>query len=702
MTTCRFPARLSLSGLTLWLFISCLAPSSGQGRSVIQGINWFPMGPADYQNGQTQSDSRVHASGRASIIAVNPRNANDVWLGTAGGGVWHSNNGGANWLPMSDNEASLAIGAIALDGCTADACAVIYAGTGENGIRRDTYYGMGLLIGSTSGGEFPAFGWRLAGADLFKFASITNVVLDPSTSGASKVIYVSVSSGVTASATESTVTAPPPPQGYGVYKSTDQGSSWTHLTVSSSGTARSTDLVMDPQSPTTLYAGFYGKGIFKTTDGGANWCPLNAGIPLPAGCTAATGLPSPTGTTFDTVRLAISHPSSAAPAVLYAILGNCPDPIGNGPIFGGYCNSPLYQTLDGGATWTQVNAAVPTGFSRYHQALTIDPNNSSTVYFGGLVINKSVDSGHTFREIGANVHPDHHDLVFPDPSNPSRIYDVNDGGFVFSADGGNSWNSGNTDLQITAFQSLSTSPLTARIIGGSQDNGTEMWVGTRLWNHSDDGDSASTVLDRDDVMTMFDVYVLVDPRKSTDGGSCCDWLGILNGLTTSEPVAFYPPLVEDGTLPHAVYFGTNRLYRSADKGNNWTAVSPVLGGTSPVYPDIGTSNVITAIATAPSNSNRIYVGYYDGQMFVTNGACATTACWTAIGGAAKGLPHGPVTRIGVDPNNANVAYATFSVFPPVRTSSRPPMRAAAGHRPAQDSPASRPTPLPWRTPRRSG
>ena len=652
----------SIRLFSLCLLACCMAPSILMGQSVIQGINWFPIGPADYADGQTYGDSRVHASGRASVIAVNPANPNDVWLGTAGGGVWHSTNGGVNWLPMSDNEASLAIGAIALDGCNANGCAVIYVGTGENGIRRDTYYGMGLLIGQTSGGEFPTFGWTLMGASLFKYASITNVVLDPSTSGGSKVIYVSVSSGVTASATESTVTAPPPPQGYGIYKSSNQGSNWTHLSIPGSGTARSTDLVMDPQTDTTLYAGFLGRGIFKTTDGGAHWCPLNSGIALPPGCVAATGLPNPAVTTFDSVRLAIYRPSAASPAVLYAILGNCPDPIGNGPVFGGYCSSPLYESTDGGATWTQVNAAVPTGFSRYHQALSIDPSASSTVYFGGATLSKSIDSGKTFNAMGANVHPDHHDLVFPDPANLSRIYNVNDGGFAFSSDGGNSWNSGNSDLQITEFQSLSFSPLTARIIGGTQDNGTDMWVGTRIWNHSDDGDSASTVMDLDNVMTMFDLYVSVDPRRSTDGGSCCFWASIVNGLNTSDPAALYAPIVEAAAAPHNLYFGSNLLYQSTNKGDPWVPVSPVLGGTTPVYPDIGVSNVITAIAVAPSNGNRIYIGYYDGQMFVTNSACTMMACWTPIGGSAKKLPNAPITRIAVDPNNADVAYATYSGF----------------------------------------
>src|SRR5262249_27061981 len=133
---------------------------SGKARAenaVIEGINWFPMGPAPI----TGFFSGDRVSGRASAIAANRANPDDIWLGTSGGGVWRSTNGGVNWAPMSDREASLAIGALALDGCVMSGCATIYAGTGENAIRRDTYYGAGLLIGETSSGEFPTFGWTL-------------------------------------------------------------------------------------------------------------------------------------------------------------------------------------------------------------------------------------------------------------------------------------------------------------------------------------------------------------------------------------------------------------------------------------------------------------------------------------------------------------------------------------------------------------
>ncbi|MFL6211719.1 MAG: hypothetical protein ACJ74W_22925 [Pyrinomonadaceae bacterium] len=635
----------------------------------INGINWFPIGPAAITGGQTYGGGRVEVSGRSTAIAVNPANANDVWLGTALGGVWHSTDGGQKWKPLSDQEASLSIGALALDipgGCAnAETCGTIYAGTGENAIRRDTYYGAGLLIGHVPSGEFGQF-WNLSGANLFKFGSINKVVLDPTTSGSSKRIFVSLSSGVTASASESTFTAPTPSTGYGLFRSNDNGGNWTKLSVQGTSSGdKPTDLEMDPQNHDLLYAGFLGRGIFKSTNNGSSWCPLNPGIVV-AGCPAVTGLPNPTMTTFDHVELAIHRPSAAAPAILYAALGQCPSVIKDS------CEPAFYKSTDGGATWTQTHTGstagglsftCPRAYTRYTHALTIDPNQPNTIFWGGAELCKSTNSGQTFTDVGSSsVHPDHHAIVFPDPSNSSLLYDSSDGGFASSTNGGTSWTSGNSDLQITGFQSISWSPLTNKVIGGTQDNGTNMWVGTRVWQHKADGDSASTNMDFDDVLKMYDVYFGVDPRRSTTGGTCCFWNDITTGLNTGDPSSFYPPFVQDTTAPHPFYFGTNRLYKSTNDGDNWTAVSPVLGGTGVTFPDINQTNVMTAIAVAPNNPNRIYVGYYDGQLFVTSAACTTPACWTAIGGAAKGLPQAVATRIAVDPANANTAYVTFSGF----------------------------------------
>jgi hypothetical protein len=631
---------------------------AGPAGAQLGGINWFPIGPADILNGQTYSGNN-NVSGRATAIAVN------IWLGTANGGVWHSTDGSAHWLPMSDDQASLAIGAITLDGCTSTGCATIYAGTGENAIRRDTYYGMGLLIGRKSG-EIQTFGWTLVGQDVFKFGSIYSVLIDPASPSA---LYVALSSGVTASATESTVTAPPPPNGFGIYKSTSGGAngSWNKLMVPGTNGAKPTALRMDPTNGKVLYAGFLGRGIFKTVDAGNTWCPLNPGIPLPPGCSAATGLPDPGSTTFDFVEIAIHRPSAASPAVLYAMLGNCPDPLGNLNVgtIGSACNPPIYKSTDDGNTWTQTNSSAPNTYSRYNHALTIHPSDPATIFYGGVGLWKSSDSGQTFSPVAEDsLHPDHHAVVFGDPShNVNLVYETSDGGFYVSNDGGNTWNAATHDLQISGFQSISSSPLTSRVIGGLQDNGTNMWVGTRVWNHSDDGDAASTQMDLNDMLTMYDVYFAASPlytflRRSTDGGVCCVWGGIQAGVNSTNPSATYPPLSQDPSPPHALYFGTNVLYKSTNKGDFWAVVSPALGGTNVTFPDIQTTNVITAIAVAPNNGNRIYVGYYDGQIWVTDGACADISCWRKT----TGQPNAVVTRIAVDPGNPDIAYATFSGF----------------------------------------
>ncbi len=672
-------------------------------RDQLLFANWSPIGPAPLNNGQTWGICRMAASGRATTIAVNPLNPDDVWLGAAAGGAWHSPNAGVSWMPMTDDQASLAVGAIALDNCDAQAgCADVYVGTGENNIRRDTYYGAGLLIGSMSGSSPLIYSWTLSGQDIFNRASINNVVLDRSPPGDPR-IYVTLSSGVTASATESTVTAPEPASGYGIYRSEDHGGSWTKLAVAESNGARPTDLEIDPQDSDVLYAGFMGRGVFKgnrnPADGSIQWCPLNAGLPV-SGCPAASGLPDPSLFSFDHVEIAIHRASPGVPAILYAVLGVCPDESGlpGGDSIFNDCSSRLYRSDDGGALWTLVEFTLAAAYSRYTHALTIHPSDPFTVYFGGLTLNKSTDGGVVWSEVGGckgmqstALHPDHHALVFPDPSDPNRMYNASDGGFAFSTDGGASWTSGNSGLQITGFQSITASPLPdldfKTVIGGSQDNGTNKWDGlSTVWEHANDGDAASTIMDHKLKNVMFDVYYELQPRRSLHYGACCNWSKpwIEGGLDQNDHSAFYPPMVQDPTPTdtgpdpdssyHLLYIGSERLWKSTPElgaakwewlsGDAWEAVSCKLGATNAFFEDINRRNVITAIAVSPSNQDRIYMGYYDGQVFVTDAACVdvncvSPSCWQS---RSSGLPSAVITRIAVHPQDPDIAYATFSGF----------------------------------------
>jgi photosystem II stability/assembly factor-like uncharacterized protein len=669
-----------LSGLLILVTIGLAGPPS---QAAIEGDTWLPIGPAPIDGFFAGG-----VSGRASAIAVNPENHDDVWIGTAAGGVWHSLDAGVNWEPMSDREAALSVGAIALQGCDSEGCSTIYAGTGENAIRRDTYHGGGLLVGAVSGDvEFPVFSWVLRKGDPFDFThgSINDVVVDPTTIGAATRIFVTLSSGVTVSATEATLTAPDPGGGFGLYQSNDQGVSWSKLAVNGQTGAKPSDLEMAPDNANVLYAGFLGRGVFKSTDKGATWCPLNEGIQVPAGCPNATGLPN-VSSNFDHVEIAIWPGDSD---VVYAAFGFCPDRLLQN------CVRAIYRTMDGGATWTERftgnpshdgglgSAAAPRGYSRYTQALAVHPDNQNVLILGGIRLWRSTDGGQSFSAADTNLAPfmpgtepgvlhyDHREVVFH-PTSTNRAYSTSDGGFAHSTDGGASWRPGNDDLQITGFHSIGASPLVGTVIGGSQDNGGQVWNGSRRWTHAQCcGDAGFAFRDFDIPQRMYAASNHADLRRSDGGLTWSSWSSINSGIPDTEPRLFYAPFVQNPGGSHPLFFGGSRLFRSLNDGNNWEAISPVLAtgnqpeivtaGSTSAHIAAGTgTNVITAIGLSPSEQDRIYIGYYGGEIFTTDSPCATPACWQRID--VDGMPDDPVTRIAVHPSNPRVAYGTFSGF----------------------------------------
>ena len=656
---------------------------------------WFPIGPAAIEDAQTYGGGgqRVEASGRATVIAVNPFNPRDVWLGTATGGVWHSTNGGepgTNWRPMTDDQASLSIGALALSGCNEVRCNTIYIGTGENNIRRHTYYGAGLIKGSWSAGEFPRYFFTPLGTSEAEFSggSIHNVLLDGSD------ILVTVSVGRSSSASQSTVEAPPPDAGYGVHRSSDDGATWTLVAPSPDG-ALPTDLVKSPGGD--LYAGFMGKGLFKLSTSGTAWCPLHPGVTVPSGCPAPTATNLPTagdpGDPFDHVEIEWS-PADAN--VAYMALGKCPS------VTAASCVPLFYRTADGGSTWPLLSANASeliSTYSRYTHALRAHPTDADTVMYGGLKLWRSTDGGGSFQLVGTTtLHPDHQDVVYADPGNLDRLYSANDGGFYFTLNGGTSWFSGNYDLQTVQFYSIAAdteqepgAPDTSVVIGGAQDNGANMFSGARKWDHVLDADGGDTAIQ--DGMMMYASQQRTAPYRSTTGGSLGSFSYLGTGI--SGPSAFYPPYLQH-PVTKTLYFATDRLFARGVAATSWAQVSPVFDTNSSVYPLIETKNVISSMGLSRSDPNRIYVGHYNGALWRTKagGACPELdaaddpVCWEEVGGpnvTGDGLPDTVISSIDVHPTNPNRVYLTYSGFGlPGETTSTP--AAAAGAVPGNSFP----------------
>ena len=604
-------------------------------------------------------------------MVANPMNPKDVWLGTSNGGVWYSTNAtepGMNWKPMSDGFSSMAIGAIALANCDAERCNTIYVGTGENSIRRDTYYGSGMFKISWSGGEFPEYYLTPLGSTetLFFGGSVNNILLDGSN------IYITLSEGRTSSGSQSTVIAPEPPIGYGIFHSADEGATWTR--VGTQPDVLPTDL---ERRDNFLYAGFMGRGIYRYDLSAGNsgvWCPINPGVTLPAGCVSpgATGLPNPTiaAENFNHVEFEFA-PSN--PDIMYAMFGTSPE------IRVQSARPLLYKSTNGGTNWSRINYTTSfqygmQTYSYYTHTLAIHPTDANTIYVGGMKLNRSTDSGLTFQDVApGQIHPDHHDLIFPDPTNADVIYNLDDGGFYYSFDGGSCWLSGNYDLQIAGFYSVSADiiqepgqPATEFVHGGAQDNGTNLFIGGRVWKHTLDGDGGDGGVRDGNVF-----YASMQRRFSTDGkfyrstsggdlGSFSNIPGAVGGVSS-----FYPPFAQhQGTAD--IYTVTDRVYKSTFATNTWTQVSPEFDASPTIYPAIETENTISAFAVAPTNNNRIYVGLYNGAIWRSNGApCMDFSCWTEIAGPNIGgdnLPDGTISSIDVHPGNENIIYLTYSAF----------------------------------------
>lgn len=578
---------------------------------------WTAVGPLGFNSNIAPSWGQM--SGRVRDMAIDPTNADRLLLGVATGGVWLSNNGGGSWTPLTDDQPSLAIGAVAFAPSNPQ---IIYAGTGEG---NGSYYSVGILK-STDGGA----NWNVLGAEVFGRAAIAGLLVDPTNPDVVVLCATRGSLGSRGGAlAEGSIG--------GIYRSTDGGQSYT---LTADNFCRGLHAVPDDfnvmyHSATGVGAG---NGLYRSDDAGQSWSLVSG---------AVNG--------EDVQRLAIGLSRD-----------------GNRIYIGGQKGGDIViqRSSDGGQSWTDpLLTPLPDGNDSapgnpltycesqcdYDNVIAVNPFNPDDVFFGGVGLYRSRDGGASFDRVGENnepagpgpgpLHVDHHALVYH-PTIQGLLFNGNDGGIYRSTDGGASWSSLSGTIGTIQHYHISLHPTDPNIIfTGNQDNGTTRRSNSNTWLEVAGGDGAFSAVDFSNPQIVFASTTELNILKSTNGGNTFAPAGFER--EQGEPADFIAPFVMDPLNSQVLYAGTNRLWRTTDSAANWAPISDTLVSTE--------GATLSYIAVAQSDTSIVYTVASDG----------TVGRYTPAGGtivSAAPLPGRYATGVAVSPTDANTVYVSYSGF----------------------------------------
>jgi photosystem II stability/assembly factor-like uncharacterized protein len=557
-------------------------------------------------------------SGRISAIDAVPGVRLTIFVGTAGGGVWKSVDGGLQFTPIFDRF-NQSIGAVTVDPSKP---ATVWVGTGETWVRNSVSIGDGIYR-STDAGE----SWTKLGLESTE--RIARIVVDRRDGNS-----------VLACATGHLFDDHPD---RGVYRTKDGGKSWDKVLYVAPDVGCA-DLAADPGTPDVLYAAmwqfrrspaFFSSGgpkggLYRSTDGGATWQRLERG--LPAG---------------DVGRIALAVARSK-PGLVYATVEAS--------------RTALYRSEDRGESWVEVNSSsLVNNRPFYFSRMVVDPLDADRIYKMGSLAAVSNDAGKTFSGLGnlsitgSSYHSDVHD-IWVDPRNTEHLVIGTDGGIYISLDRGAGWRFVGS-LPVGQFYHVSYDmEWPFNVYGGLQDNSS--WFGpsrrsggipNRLWQSLSGGDGFWTFADPADPDIIYDEIQggnLFRIRRST-----LESKDIRPAEQKGEPKYRFnwnTPIHLSPTRPGTIYYGAQFLFRSRDQGESWERISPDLttndrakqrqvesGGLTPDNSTAENHCTIYAIGESPKNGNVVWVGTDDGNLQVTQDGGRT---WTNAAANLPGVP----------------------------------------------------------------